>query len=299
MVRPTLNLSNDPTKALVIAGATGSGKSALALDLAEKLNGEIICADSRQFYKFMHIGTASPEPKELSRAVHHAFNDLDPRFEKMCAGRFVRFANACAKSIQARNKKPIFVGGTGLYLRALRYGFADVPKSCEKKVLALENECDERGLAVLYQELIAADPALDGLIYKTDRYRILRNLEIWRSTGTKPSFLRTSFAALEPQFNADWILVSKEKATRHEDLEKRAKSMLTNGLIEEAESLAKLLPENHWALDVMGYKEALGLAHGTLSRAQAEELIFIQHRQYAKRQITWFKKERFYQEWSF
>lgn len=278
---------------VVIAGATGSGKSSFALKLAEEQNGEIICADSRQFYRFMRIGTAGPTNEEMARIVHHGFHEIDPKEMKVDAGYFVEYTRRKVEEIQAKGKKPIIVGGTGLYLRALRYGLSDVPKSDTNIVTQLETRCDEQGLAVLYQELLAVDPKSEASIKAHDRYRIIRALEIYQQTGQAPSAVRQSFSLEQPQFDAEWWLMPP-KEEHAQKLYERVQFMFRDGLINEALILREYVGPRHWAIGVMGYHEALLCADKQLSLFSAIEQVFIRHRQYAKRQQKWFKKESFY-----
>lgn len=279
---------------LVIAGATGSKKSALALTLAKKHHGEIICADSRQFYKFMRIGTASPSDEDLALVPHHGFNIIDPRAQKIDAGFFVDFAKKHIAMLQARGVRPIIVGGTGLYLRALRFGLSDVPSSDQNLVAALEQECHNLGLQSLYEQLQSVDPKTAGALHPADKYRILRALAIYRQTHKKPSELRQSFAQAQAQITAHWLLKLADKATYEAGLRLRIEHMWEAGLVQEACDLRSMLPAHHWALDVMGYQEALLVADGKLSKEQMIDLLVIRHRQYAKRQLKWFRREDFY-----
>lgn len=276
---------------LVIAGATGSGKSSLALQLAQKFNGEIICADSRQLYRFMCIGTASPTEAERALVPHHGFNVIDPREQKVDAGFFVQFANEAIADCQRRKKRPILVGGTGLYLRSLRYGLHDVPQSDKTLVATLEAECEERGMRAMYEELAHIDPASVQLIMPQDRYRIIRALEIYRMTGRLPSALRQSFSARESKLDAHWLWKLGDQASFEQTLKQRVEGMIEDGLVEEACALRALLPRDHWALKVMGYEEALAFKDALIDKASLIEKIFIRHRQYAKRQRTWFRRE--------
>lgn len=278
---------------IIIAGATASGKSSLALKLALKHNGEIICADSRQFYKFMRIGTASPADSEKALVAHWGFNSVDPRITKIDAGYFVNFAKEAILSCQKRGKRPILVGGTGLYLRALRYGLEDVPPSNKDIALKLEEDCRKNGVAFMYEELRRIDDQSAKLILPNDRYRILRSLEIFQITGKKPSMLRTSFSLKKPLIKAHWLLKVGDKEFYEKDLKNRVIFMVEEGLVSEALALRSLLPEKHWALDVMGYKEALLFCDGLLTKEEMIEKIYIRHRQYAKRQRTWFKREHY------
>lgn len=265
----------------------------MAIDLALRHRGEIICADSRQFYLGMSIGTAAPDEYEQALVVHHGFNFIDPLTVKFDAGSFVAFARQKIVEVQARGNRPILVGGTGLYLRALRYGFGAVPKSDELVVAKLEAEVLSQGLSYLYQQLIKVDPASALIIKANDKYRIIRALAIFRQTAKRPSESRTSFLA-QAQLKAHYILKKITKAELEPKLYERVVKMFKQGLVEEALALRSRLDEHHWALTVMGYQEALLLADGHLDSKQAIERTFIRHRQYAKRQFGWFSKESFY-----
>ncbi|MCA9507150.1 MAG: tRNA (adenosine(37)-N6)-dimethylallyltransferase MiaA [Myxococcales bacterium] len=281
-------------KPIIIAGPTGSGKSALALKWAKKYGGEIICADSRQFYQHMHIGTASPSKKECEEVPHHGFNCVDPSTTKVDAGYFVAFAKKTINEIQERGMRPIIVGGTGLYLRALRYGTGDVPKSNPQIVQELEEECDRIGLDKLYQELIRIDKNSAEFIRAQDRYRIIRALEIYRQTGKAPSKIRQSFYEKKTQLKARWIMKFCVRDKLLEKLKSRVERMFDEGLLNEAKALRNIVGVEHWALNVMGYHEALLVIDNKISLEEAQERVFIRHRQYSKQQTTWFKKEQFY-----
>ncbi len=279
---------------LIIAGATGSGKSKLALKLALKFNGEIVCADSRQCYKYMAIGSAAPSLQELALVPHHGYGILDPCIQKMDVGFFINFTNQIIKDIQARKKRAIIVGGTGLYLRALRYGIIDLPQKDETLRLKLDMECENFGLKAMYEKLYLIDAESAKNIMPTDKFRILRALEIFLLTQKKPSNLRTNFSETQVKLKAHWFLLKTDKINLYQNLEKRIITMFDSGFLEEAVSLRKRLPTNHWALNTMGFREALLYADKKISFEQALNLILISHRQYAKRQATWFKKENFY-----
>ncbi len=283
-----------PLTPIIIAGATGSGKSALALSLAKKHGGEIICADSRQFYQHMRIGTASPSDEDLSAIPHTGFNSVDPRLQKIDAGFFVRFAEKAILDAQNAGRRPILVGGTGLYLRSLRYGLNDVPRSDPAIVKELEDECDKIGLDSFYAELVRIDPSSAQFIKPQDRYRIVRALEIYRQSNKAPSEIRLSFYHDVPKISAHWVLKTRPKAELWEKLKARSAIMFEEGLLDETKKLRLILPEGHWALKVMGYHEALLVLDNKISLKEAQERVFIRHRQYAKQQNTWFKKEQFY-----
>lgn len=279
---------------LVIAGPTASGKSSIALDLAERNDAEIICADSRQLYRGMAIGTACPTDDERARVVHHGYGSIDPAHEKMDAGAFVNFAQRMIHDVTARKKRPILVGGTGLYLRSLYYGLGDVPKTDASITDELYARALREGVAPLFQELAALDPDSVLTIKSTDTYRIVRALEIYAVTGRKPSTVRQSFKEGTSKLRAHWVYKKPDRAALIKRIEDRVAAMFDHGLIDEAKELRARLPQNHWALSVMGYDEALQVLDGKMSLEDAKIKTAIRHRQYAKRQFTWFNKESFY-----
>lgn len=279
---------------IVIAGPTASGKSALAVELALRHNGEIICADSRQFYAHMNIGTAGPSLHDREAVPHHGYGMLDLNLHKIDAGYFLQFAQKTIAEIQSRNRRPIVVGGGGLYLRSLRYGLLDVPPSNPRIASMLEKRCDEIGLLRMHDELLKIDPACANGIHRQDRYRIVRALEIFYASGLRPSSIRQSFKIAKPKLLAHWVLKKPQRELLVKRIESRVIEMFDQGLVEEAIALSERVPHDHWCLNVMGYREALMLADQRISKEMAIEQTVIRHRQYAKRQYTWFNKEPFY-----
>jgi len=278
---------------LIIAGPTASGKSSLALRLALRHKGEIICADSRQFYAGMAIGTCCPSEKDLAIVPHHGYGILDPKSEKMDAGFFVQYARQKISEIQKRGNRPILVGGTGLYLRALYYGLSAPPR--DKIISAsLLSRLHQYGSHHLYSELQKIDPLSARMIKAQDSYRIIRALEIFQVSGVAPTNLRHSFSTDKPQLLAHWIYKKPDKTELLKKIESRVTSIYAQGLINEAIKLRENLPDSHWALTVMGYQEALRFLAHECTLQEAIEKTFIRHRQYAKRQYVWFNKECFY-----
>jgi len=277
---------------IVIGGPTGSGKSAYAMSLANQIGGEIICADSRQVYSRMRIGTASPTDEELSLVPHHNFNFISAS-ESYDAARFIRDTDNAVNDILSRNKVPIIVGGTGLYLRCWRYGLSDVPQSDERLRQELKQELAEKGLAAFYAELQAIDPESASTISSKDEFRIIRAIEIFKMTGEKASALRRSHFK-NPRQNAEWYVIMPERAALSERLLQRTKRMFEEGLVEEAVALRSELGQSHSMLETMGYKESLAFADGHLTLESAIERTYFRTRQYAKRQMTWFSKEEWW-----
>jgi tRNA dimethylallyltransferase len=279
---------------VVIAGPTASGKSSLALYLAKRYHGEIICADSRQFYRGMSIGTACPSAADMAAIPHHGYGIIDPARSKIDAGFFINFAKTTISEVQKRKKRPLVVGGTGLYLRALRYGLNDVPPSNPGIIASLRKRAEQEGIATLYADLLKIDPILSERIKASDHYRIIRAWEIYTVTKQKPSFLQKSFFGNNRPFSAHWIYKKPDKDQLFGQIITRVNEMFTEGLIDEAATLRKKLSPDHWALTVMGYHEALQFLDGKIPLDEAKQQVIIRHRQYAKRQFTWFNKEPFY-----
>lgn len=273
---------------IVVAGPTCSGKSVLALKLARDLDGEIICADSRQIYQRMSIGTACPSSEDYAQNRHHGFEKLDPS-ENYSAGQFIEDTDFYVREIQARHKTPILVGGTGLYLRAWRFGLDDVlPADPE-----IRHKLDQESLETLYLRLQSLDPVSAEKIKSNDPVRIKRALEIYELTGQPASLLRQTDWTRPPRVQAQWLLLSPNRDELDCRLKIRVASMFEQGLIQEALALREYLGSNDpfERLKTPGYLEALQLADGLISKEQALELTFRRHRQYAKRQNTWFQKE--------
>ena len=242
----------------------------------------------------MRIGTASPSDEEMGLVVHHGYNFVDPRDQKIDAGFFIDFVTKHVNLLQKRDIRPIIVGGTGLYLRALRFGLSDVPRSDPHIINLLEQECEEHGLDSLYERLGILDSQSASIIKKSDKYRIIRALAIWHQTKAKPSSLRQSFLEKKPQIKAHWLLKVVEKISLEERIRIRVNAMFNWGFLEEAQALRSILGPHHWALLVMGYKEALLYSDKIISYENMIDQIIIRHRQYAKRQVKWFKQEDFY-----
>jgi tRNA dimethylallyltransferase len=270
---------------LVFAGPTGSGKSALALKIAQQIGGEIICADSRQIYKNMPIMAACPTAEDYAAVPHHGYERLEPG-EVYSAGDFIRDTDTYVAEIKNRQKTPILVGGTGLYLRAWRFGLDDVLPADE----AIRKNLDSMPSGVLYGRLIEVDPGSTRSIQPADTIRIKRALEIYELTGKPASELRQTDWSRNPRVEASWYLLDPPGPELDQRLHNRVKHMFEAGLVEEALALQSIPPETP------GYTEALQLAHGEITKTDAIERVFRRHRQYAKRQHTWFKKEPWWQK---
>jgi tRNA dimethylallyltransferase len=273
---------------LFLAGPTASGKSAVALALAERLGGEIISVDSMQVYRGMDIGTAKPGPAELQRARHHLIDvaGLDETFD---AARFVQLAGAAAAEIQARGRVPIFCGGTGLYFKAYREGLGEAPPADAALRAALEAQ----PLAELLAELERSDPATFQRIDKKNPRRVVRAVEVIRMTGRPFSAQRAAWAdpAGRRSSGADFCLTRPAGELR-ERIARRVEEMFAKGLVAETESLlGRGLEQNPTARQALGYRQAIEHLRGRRGLAETKELVKIRTRQFAKRQLTWFRRQ--------
>lgn len=276
-----------PPQILVIVGPTASGKSALAIKLARKFNGEIVSADSRQIYRGMDIGTAKPNVKELTAVPHHPINIKNPN-EDYTVAEYKRDAMGAIRNILHRKKLPILVGGSGLYIRAVIDNL-DMPKTAADNGLRgkLEKELEEKGLLRLFQKLIELDPEAAYIVdYKNPR-RVVRALEVAIKTGKPFSAQRRKG---EPLFDALVIGLNPPKEELRRKINTRVEKMLRAGLVDEVKELVKKYGADCRAFDAIGYREIIGYLNRKTTIAEAAELIKKNTAAYAKRQMTWFKK---------
>ena len=274
---------------LFIAGPTASGKSALALALAEQFGGEIITADSMQVYRGLDIGTAKPTAAERAHVPHHLLDicDLHEHFD---AAQFVRLAQQAVTEIQARGNLPIFCGGTGLYFKAFIAGLGEAPASDT----ALRTELEAQPLATLLAELETSDPATFAAIDKQNARRVVRAIEVIRLTGKPFSAQRADWqpAAVDPALAARYFCLKREPADLHARINVRVDEMFQRGLVAETEHLlAHGLAENRTALQAIGYRQVVEHLRGERPLAETVELVKIRTRQFAKRQFTWFRAQ--------
>jgi tRNA dimethylallyltransferase len=273
---------------LVIVGPTASGKTALACDLAERLDAEIVSADSQQCYRGLDAGTAKPTPQERARAPHHLLDVADPE-EQLDAARFVQLADAAITGIAARGKRAVVAGGTGLWIRALLRGLLDAPGASPEFRAALREEFETLGVPSLHARLHEVDPAAAASILPNDRVRIERALEVHALSGRPLSELQREHRFAQTRYDAlIWFLDPPREVLR-ERIEARTRRMFADGsLRRETEWL--LARGGGKALRIIGYGECAD-ALRTGDWASAEERTSARTRRYAKRQRTWFAKD--------
>jgi len=281
----------EPEPALVVVlGPTAVGKSRVAVDLALRLGGEVISGDSIQVYRGFDIGTDKPGP-EARRGVPHHLIDIVESEVQYTATDFVRDALAAARAIAARGRLPIVAGGTGLYLKALLEGLFPDPGRDPEVRAALEAEARAKGLEALFRRLETADPEYARKIRGRDRVRIIRALEVLETTGRPISdhFRETRSPVEGRTVIRTGLSLEREELRRR--IEERVERMYARGLIEEVRSLlTRGIPESAPPFRALGYNHVLRLLRGELSREEAVALTKTETRQYAKRQMTWFRK---------
>ncbi len=274
---------------LVIAGPTASGKSALAVELARRLAGEVVGADSQQLYRALDVGTAKPTPAERAAVPHHLVDVAEPG-EWMDAARYVALADAAVAAIAGRGALPVVVGGTGLYLRALLHGVVAAPGRDPELRARLEAEAALRGRPALHARLAAIDPAAAARIRENDLVRIVRALEI-AAGGRLPSELHAEHAFRPDRYRALFLALDPPRAALHARIDARVEEMFRGGLLEEARALLARFGSPLPGRLPIGYAEAAAVVEGTLPLAEAVRRVQAAHRQYARRQLVWLRRE--------
>ena len=281
--------SSDPLL-LVVLGPTASGKTALSLALAEKFNGEIVNCDSVAMYREFDIGTAKPTPVERARVPHHLFDCVDP-LQDVTAGEYARQARQILEEIKSRGRLPIVVGGTGLYLRALLEGLFVGPERSEQLRQRLRQRATERGSSYLHRILSRLDPATAGKIHPNDAPKLIRAVEVCLASRQKLSELWQQGKDPLAGFRILRLGLDPDRVALYQRINLRAAHMLQRGLIEETGTLISKYGESARPLGSLGYKQAAEVLRGGLTREQALPIIQQAHRNYAKRQMTWFRRE--------
>jgi tRNA dimethylallyltransferase len=275
---------------VVILGPTASGKTALSLHVAEQLQGEIVSCDSVAVYRELEIGTAKPSKEERRRVPHHLIDIVGPE-ELVTAGDYSRLARHAITDISARGNLPIVVGGSGLYLRALLEGLFPGPPRSEELRLRLRERATERGTEYLHKLLRRIDPAAAQTIHANDVPKVVRALEVSLSVRTPMTNLwRHGRDALQG-FRILRIGLNPDREALYARINQRAHEMFSAGLLEETRMLVDRYGSSVWPLKSLGYKQAMQHLGGELSLEQAIVAAQQGHRNYAKRQMTWFRRE--------
>ena len=276
---------------MCIAGPTASGKTALSIALAKELGGEIVSCDSMQVYKRMDIGTAKPTLEERENIPHYMLSVAEP-WEDFSVGKYCQMATPIVDDILARGKTAIIVGGTGLYMDALIKGndFAPVPSTgCREQ---LEQLAEKEGIEAVIEKLRAVDPESADRLHPSDQKRIIRAMEVYLETGETITEHNRKTQLIPPRYEPVWFaLEDADRATLYARIDRRVEVMLEQGLIAEIQCLLDAgIPEKATAMQAIGYKEFVDVIKGRSSMETATALVQQSSRKYAKRQLTWFRR---------
>ena len=279
-------------KIVCIAGPTACGKTTLGVLLAQRFCGEVVSVDSMQIYRGMTVGTAAPTAEEMQGVPHHMIAVADPA-EQWSAAEYVSRATPVVDDILARGKLPVLVGGTGLWMDALIRGHGFAKGHAGGAIRReLEARLEREGIAPLLEELRQVDPESAERLHPADTTRILRALEVYRETGSTISAHNAATRMIPPRYDAVWIgLQFADRADMKALIDRRVDKMVQEGLLDEVRALLAMgLPRNATAMQAIGYKEFLGVLDGALTEPEAIELVKLRSRQYAKRQLTWLRR---------
>jgi tRNA dimethylallyltransferase len=274
----------------VVLGPTGSGKTALSLALAERFHGEIVNCDSVAVYREFEIGTAKPTAAERARVPHHMLDVVDP-CGFITAGEYARQAREVLQQIKARGALPIVVGGTGLYLRALLEGLFAGPQRSEELRERLRQRAEEKGPGYLHRLLARLDPATAGKIHAHDTPKLLRAIEVCLASRTKMSEMWKQGRDPLKGFRIVRLGLDPDRKALYERINQRAQRMFDDGLSDETLTLLEKYGAAPRPLSALGYKQAVALMRGEFEREGAVQAAQQAHRNYAKRQMTWFRRE--------
>ena len=279
-------------KVIVICGPTASGKTSLSIELAKKIDGEIISSDSMQIYKDMSIGTAKPTVEEMQGIPHYLLDFVLPS-ERYSVADFKKEATKKIEDILSRNKTPIIVGGTGLYVDSLTKNISYPEIEIDLKYREeLENLIEKNGLESLYRQAVQVDEQAMKNISANDKKRIMRVLEIYHQTGKTKTQLEAESRLIPPSYQYIVFAIDMDREKLYERINKRVDIMIEQGLIEEVQKLIEEYKEFPTAMQGLGYKEVVEYLDGKTTKDEMIEKLKMETRRYAKRQLTWFRKDK-------
>ena len=283
---------NEKHKVIVICGPTASGKTALSIELAKKINGEIVSADSMQIYKDMDIGTAKPTKQEMGEIKHYLLDFVSPE-DRYSVAQYKQDAKKAIKEIINKRKTPIIVGGTGLYVDSLIYEieYNDI-KLDEEYRKKLEKIAEEQGLEELYKKAVEIDPEAMKKISQNDKKRIMRVLEIYHSTGKTKTEQEKESRKNPVEYDYRVFAINWDREILYQRINKRVDIMVEQGLIEEVKEILNKYDKFPTAMQGLGYKEVVDYLNGIYTKEEMIEKIKLETRRYAKRQLTWFRKNK-------
>ena len=282
---------NSKPKVIVIIGPTASGKTALSIELAKKINGEIVSCDSMQIYKDMDIGSAKPTKEEMQGIKHYLIDEVEPT-QRFSVAEYKKRAQKAIEEILSKGKNPIVVGGTGLYANSLiyeiEYDETNIDEEYRQKLMDISEK--EEGLKSLYEEAKKIDMEATEKISPNDRKRIIRILEIYHQTGKTKTQQEIESRKKEVKYDYKVFVLNIERELLYERINKRVDIMIEQGLLKEVKDLLKKYPKLLTAKQAIGYKEIMDYLRNKITLEEAIEKIKQESRRYAKRQITWFKR---------
>lgn len=280
-------------KVIVIGGPTASGKTSLSIELAKKINGEIISSDSMQIYKDMTIGTAKPTVEEMDGIPHHLLDFVSPD-ERYSVADFKRDAESAIEEILSKKKNPIVVGGTGLYIDSLVYGieYPDIELDDEYRKKLMQEADTGEGLINLYNKAKKIDPEAIQKISPNDKKRITRILEVYNATGKTKTELEKISRMNGVKYDYKVFAINMDREKLYDRINLRVDIMLEQGLIDEVENLVKKYSNFPTAMQGLGYKEVVEFLNKKISKEEMIDKIKQESRRYAKRQLTWFRKNK-------
>ena len=278
---------------IILTGPTAVGKSALSVELAKKINGAVVSADSMQVYRHMDIGSAKITPEEMQGVTHYMIDELEPD-EEFHVVRFVTMAKEYLKEIYADGKIPIIAGGTGFYIQALLYDIDFTEQQCDETYRRqLEDLAREHGAEYLHGILREVDPASAEAIHANNIKRVIRALEFYHLSGKKISEHNETERQKQSPYNFAYFVLTDERAKLYERIDRRVNAMIEAGLVEEVKKLKSMgCSREMVSMQGLGYKEILAYLDGGCTLEEAVYIIKRETRHFAKRQLTWFKRER-------
>ncbi len=276
---------------IVIVGPTASGKTKLSIELAKRLNGEIISADSMQVYKYMDIGTAKPKADEMQGIKHYLIDEILPS-QEFNVVRFKELAEKYVEEIIEKDKQPVIAGGTGLYISSLVNNFNFSETECDWELRKqLSTEAEQKGPGYIYEKLKQVDSAAAAAIHPNNVKRVIRALEVFFQTQKPISYHNEKSREIPPRYKYIMLGLTMERDKLYDRINKRVDIMLENGLVNEVRRLVDLgFSDSITSMQGIGYKEILYYLRNEITLEEATELIKRESRRYAKRQLTWFKR---------
>lgn len=278
---------------IILTGPTAVGKTNLSIQIAKRLHGEIISADSMQVYRHMDIGSAKATPLEMDGVPHHLINVLEP-WDCFHVARFQEMAKSALRCVYERDRMPVVVGGTGFYIQALLYDVSFTPKagggSLRKK---LEEMMEQEGQEVMHQRLAQVDPISAGEIHPNNKKRVIRALEYYEQTHTPISQHNQEERKKESPYEFYYYVLTMERERLYQRIDNRVDQMLEAGLVDEVKALKAMgCTRNMMSMQGLGYKEIISFLDGEISLEEAVRILKRDTRHFAKRQLTWFRRER-------